>query len=276
MAVSLDRLKAQLLTSGLSQQNQALFQVINQLIDAVRGATVTANAGGGGTGSVGPPGPQGANAVSFMYGYDGVDGEDGQPGQPGPQGFSGAIGPQGPAGLGVPGFDGYDGADSFIPGPPGPVGPAGTSSGITTLKTTADQTINAGAATFVDITGLTFPVVNGIDYAFYFYIVFQSANVNTGWKQGVNHPGGTLDFFVTYQTIANGVSGVSTWLHRHNTATDDMTLLTSTVTANVDLVCMVQGRYKCTANGTFACRFANELAADLNLTIRKGSWGFYF
>jgi hypothetical protein len=35
----LDRLKAQLLTSGLSEQNQALFQIINQLIDALRQST---------------------------------------------------------------------------------------------------------------------------------------------------------------------------------------------------------------------------------------------
>ena len=32
----IDRLKAQLLTSNLQTNNQALFQVINQLIDAMR------------------------------------------------------------------------------------------------------------------------------------------------------------------------------------------------------------------------------------------------
>jgi hypothetical protein len=33
---SLDRLKAQLLTSGIQEKNQALYQVINLLIDTVR------------------------------------------------------------------------------------------------------------------------------------------------------------------------------------------------------------------------------------------------
>jgi len=32
----LDRLKSQLLTSGLQEKNQALFQIINQLVDAVK------------------------------------------------------------------------------------------------------------------------------------------------------------------------------------------------------------------------------------------------
>lgn len=53
MADSLDRLKSQLLTSGLQQENTALFQIINQLIDYLRGninATQAALTGGGGGG----------------------------------------------------------------------------------------------------------------------------------------------------------------------------------------------------------------------------------
>ena len=152
--------------------------------------------------------------------------------------------------------------------------PAG--GGITTLKTTADQTINAGAATFVDITGLTFPVVAGVDYAFHFYITFRSAQTTTGWKSGVNHPGGTLDFWAKSDVIANGAAGVATHTERHNVAVNDMTLLTATVTANVDLSIIIEGRYKCTVSGTFAARFANELAANTNLVVQKGSWGWYF
>ena len=54
IVAQLDRLKAQLLTSGLSQKNQPLFQVINQLIDAVRqGFTETDNAISGGSGGGG-------------------------------------------------------------------------------------------------------------------------------------------------------------------------------------------------------------------------------
>ena len=152
-------------------------------------------------------------------------------------------------------------------------GPGG---GMTLLKKTADQTINAGAGVFTDVTGLTFPVVSGVDYAFHFYVTFQSAATATGWKCGVNCPTGALDFWAQSDVIANGAAGVATHTERHNTVRDDMTLLTATITANVDLAVRIEGRYKCTANGTFAVRFANELAANTHVVVQKGSWGWWF
>ena len=148
--------------------------------------------------------------------------------------------------------------------------------GMNMLKTTADQTINAGAGVFADITGLTFPVVAGIDYAFHFYITFRSAATTTGWKAGVNCPAGVLDFWAQSDVIANGAAGVATHTERHNVTRDDMTLLTGTVTQGVDLAVRIEGRYKCTQNGTFAPRFANELAANTQLAVQKGSWGWWF
>jgi hypothetical protein len=356
----LGKLKSTLLTSGLQQKDQPLFQVINALIDAQIDAStdvVAITGGGSSTGALSDRtyltatlestnlpnsreliagtnvtfddttpnarivnasggGAEGAPGAPGINGIDGEDGFDGFPGPMGPQGNTGPIGPAGITGSpGIPGLDGLDGEDAFpIPGPTGPrgttgaTGPAGlqgipgppgfdaeepeypyiipgergatgatgSSGGMTTLKTTANQTINAGAGTFVDITNLTFPVTNGVDYAFYFYIVFRSALTTTGWKAAVNHPGGTVDHFAHVQTVANGAAGLTTWPHKHNTGVDDMTLLTSTVTANVDLVFIIQGRYQCTANGTFAARFANELAANTDIVVQKGSWGYYF
>lgn len=147
---------------------------------------------------------------------------------------------------------------------------------INTLRTTSNQTINGGAGVFVDITGLTFPVVSGTDYAFEFYITFQSAATATGWRAGVNCPAGTLDFWAGSDVIANGAAGVATHTERHNTVRDDMTLLTATITQAVDLNVRIKGRYLCTANGTFAARFANELAANTQIVVQKGSWGLWF
>lgn len=144
------------------------------------------------------------------------------------------------------------------------------------LRKTADQTINGGAQTYVDITDLSFPVVSGESYAFYFYITFTSAVATTGWKAGVNCPTGDLDFWEQDQIIANGTAGVATHVERHNVTRDDMTQLTSTVTANVFLSARIEGRYLCTQTGTFSARFANELAANTDLVVRKGSWGWWF
>jgi hypothetical protein len=152
----------------------------------------------------------------------------------------------------------------------------GGGGGMNLLKKTANQTINAGAATFTDITDLTFPVVSGTDYAFYFYITFQSASTSTGWKAGVNCPTGALDFWAKSDIIANGPAGVATHTERHNTVRDDMTLLTTTIAQAVDLSIEIRGRYCCTQDGTFAARFANELASNTQIVVQKGSYGWWY
>ena len=146
--------------------------------------------------------------------------------------------------------------------------------GISMLKKTADQIINGTA--FQNITDLTFAVSANTDYAFKFHIVFRSATTTTGFRFAVNAPAGTLDFFQTYQIVANSDTvGVATWLQRHCITRDVMTALTATITLGVDLVCMIEGRFKCTTSGTLAARVASELANN-DLVVQKGSWGFYF
>lgn len=97
---ALDRLQSQLLTSGLQERNNALFQVISQLIGFLRQninateAQISVISGGGSSPS--------STVISngFPMPLDGIDGEDGAT-IPGPQGPRGFIGPMGP-----PGFDG--------------------------------------------------------------------------------------------------------------------------------------------------------------------------
>jgi hypothetical protein len=101
---SLDRLKSQLLTSGLSQTNHPLFQVINQLIDFLRqtitlteqqiqaivsSTTTTITSGTIVTNT-------GLMPIELV-----IDGEEGPMGIPGLRGIQGIPGPIGP-----PGFDG--------------------------------------------------------------------------------------------------------------------------------------------------------------------------
>ncbi len=263
-------------------------------------------------GRIGVDGIQGAEGSPGMPGIDGIDGIDGEPGLPGPQGFPGTQGISGPPGI--PGFDGIDGepGEQGYPGPqgldgavggagpqgtmgatsgppyldpeepelpyivPGPAGIHGDDANITILKKHAPQTINGGAGVFVDVTELQFAVEPGHWYGFHFYVVFRSAAVTTGWRASVNHPGGTVDHFSTIQTIANAAAGSAAWLQKHNVVVDDMTLLASTITANVDLVFIIEGRYICTTAGIFALRFANELAANTDIVVQEGSWGMYF
>ena len=153
--------------------------------------------------------------------------------------------------------------------------PAG-GGGPSTLKKIADQIINGTA--FQDIIGLAFPVGANTDYAFKFYIVFRSASTSTGFKFAINGPAGAIvDYWCKYQTVANSITvGLATWLERHSVVYDSMTVQTTTITANVDLVCLIEGRIKVGATaGTLAARVASELANN-DLVVQKGSWGMYF
>ena len=148
--------------------------------------------------------------------------------------------------------------------------------GISTLKTTGNQTINGTA--FQNITGLTFAVSANTDYAFHFRIIFQSAQTTTGFRFGLNGPAGTaLEYTLRYQTVANSATaGVATYLDQHNVGYDQMTALTATIAANVDLYAEIEGTIRVgVVEGTLAARVASE-AANNDLSIRRGSWGTYF
>lgn len=159
MAVTLDRLKSQLLTSGIQQENFALYQVIVQLIDFLRGevtATQTSisgsSGGGGGGGLLGAtyltkdkegglpnslqviPGAgiqfndvAGKRIITAAIPFGMDSGGEGEDGSPGPPGVAGAPGPTGPSGspgadgVSILAIDGEDGEDG-LPGIPGPQG----------------------------------------------------------------------------------------------------------------------------------------------------------
>lgn len=149
MSFDTGRLYSQLNTSGLQQKNQALYQVIYQLIGALTSVVTTVNningiitpsgdtiinniinliggdGDGGGDDSGIVPGPQGIQGIPGVsnipgpqgpIGYSGEDGEDGNQFPPiiGPQGNPGPTGSQGPIGPVIAGLDGQDGDSAFI------------------------------------------------------------------------------------------------------------------------------------------------------------------
>lgn len=155
---SLDRLKSQLLVSGLQQSNQPLYQVIFQLIDTVRQLTneINGEISGGGSGSLSgnsfvtteneqvllPNSRQITAGSGIGFNNDGkrliinaavLSGNDGFDGEPGPIGPPGIKGEQGIPGLmGIPGLDGEDGeigpvGPQGLQGIQGNIGPVGTS-----------------------------------------------------------------------------------------------------------------------------------------------------
>lgn len=109
--INLKRLKATLLISGLQQKDQPLFQVINQLIDALQEFVneVSAALGpGGGGGTVNNI----TNNILQLMEQAGISSGDDII-IPGPPGANGTSGTNGRDGLTIPGMDGMDGQDQF-------------------------------------------------------------------------------------------------------------------------------------------------------------------
>jgi len=120
----IDRLKAQLMNAGIQQTNNPLFQVINQLIDAIKELINESNTGSGG----GNVTNEIFNNIFQISDGDsgGGDGEIGPPGVRGIDGITGPIGPAGPVTQGPMGLDGVDGDEGMaIPGPIGATGATG-------------------------------------------------------------------------------------------------------------------------------------------------------
>jgi hypothetical protein len=212
---AIDRLKASLLTSGVQQQNNALFFVIDQLINAVRdsltGVQTITGGGGGGGGILGQtfatvnndqatlpnsrqlwPGAgiqfndQGQKLVigaAYPFIMDGEPGEDGPIGPPGIQGPIGLTGPAGPSGP--PGMEGYNECcGEVVPQLP-----------IDIAQTTADEVVT-GSWTFIPAlfvaaaTGSASIIANTADAAGTAQILLQSQN---GLAMGFAKTNGNFD-----------------------------------------------------------------------------------
>lgn len=106
--INLKRLKATLLISGLQQKDPPLFQVINQLIDALQEFVNTTTA------SLGPGGSSNTvinNTIFQLLNDLGDSGNGDSSIIPGPAGSNGTIGRDG---LTIPGQDGIDGENQYL------------------------------------------------------------------------------------------------------------------------------------------------------------------
>ena len=146
----------------------------------------------------------------------------------------------------------------------------GGGSGPTLVRKTADQTISA--TTYQDIGDLSFALATDTTYHFIFYISFRSAATTTGFGFSVNGPTNSLlDYIVHYQTTANAAA-TGDVTQRKDVTYDAMSATTSTITANANLRCRIEGIIRTTASGTLVARVLSELA-NTNLVVQANSIG---
>jgi hypothetical protein len=153
--VDLAKLKSTLATSGISQKNQPLHQILWTLIDFCQknfqsqAADIATSSSGGGSGGGGSSTLVGGNHPLELY-EEQFDSSFPMPGPMGPRGFTGLAGPPG-----LDGDDGIDGIDGF----PGCCDPTLIAS-VTSTGTVNDLAI--GRARYVYLDNATDVTITGI------------------------------------------------------------------------------------------------------------------
>lgn len=225
--------------------------------------------GGGGAqgpaGPTGPQGPSGAGGATGPQGPQGPAGSDGADGATGPQGPQGDPGSAGSQGIqGIQGIQGPAGAD----GAAGATGAAGLGFGAV-VKLSADLAAVTTTA-LADATGLSFALTSGRFYSFQFWIRFSTAATTTGAQFAVNAPANSYIVYRTETSLTAAAAGAPTF--RTARAVDIGTASASADAINGNLLAIVQGMIKPSANGTLIVRVGTEVAAS-GVTVRAGSCG---
>jgi hypothetical protein len=128
---------------------------------------------------------------------------------------------------------------------------------------------NATLNTIADITGLSFPVVNGSKYWFQFWIWWTSAASTTGARFSINGPTqNALAFRSDYSLTA-------TTRTVNEVVTYDQPVGVSASPANTGgNIATIEGYVQPTADGTIQARFASEIASSA-ITAKSGSFVQY-
>ena len=148
-----------------------------------------------------------------------------------------------------------------------------STTGLSTVVLASDVTNNnAVANTMQDVTGLSFPVLANKTYYFQFVIRYTAAATTTGSRWGVNCSAGT----------ANDLTLVSEYTLTATTTTRNaqIQVFDSPATCNATSVvaknlCLMEGTFTPTADGTFTARFASEVANSA-ITAKGGSSVCYY
>lgn len=124
----------------------------------------------------------------------------------------------------------------------------------------------AVANTITDVTGLSFAVVSGNTYWFRFYIVYTSAATGTGSRWSINGPTITTLVYRSEYSLTTTSRTLNEGL-----ATYDVPAASNATSATTGAnSAIIEGVYKCGANGTVIARFASEVTVSA-ITAKAGS-----
>jgi len=147
-----------------------------------------------------------------------------------------------------------------------------TTSGLSAVVLGSDVTNNnAVANTIADVTGLSFSVLANKTYYFKFVIRYTAAAATTGSRWGVNCTAGlaTNLTFTSEYTLTATTSTRNAMVQAFDSPAASNA--SSIVAVNM---CVMEGHFTPTADGTFIARFASEVAASA-IVAKAGSVCYY-
>jgi hypothetical protein len=133
------------------------------------------------------------------------------------------------------------------------------------------NSVHATAATFADVTGLTFPVIAGRNYAFIAQLAAITASTTTGAQFGIGGVSMTYMVAAGRSVLLGSPTGASTNTTGVVTAIDTA-VMAQTTGAAVNQPHEMFGGFTPSASGTFAIRATSETTTAAGLTVLKGSW----
>jgi hypothetical protein len=136
-------------------------------------------------------------------------------------------------------------------------------------KTTANVT-SASNSVFTNITELEQNCIIGKSYRFEFYLLYSSANANTGIKPSIGGTAvGTLGAIAS--TIV-AVDGTAAMYHGAITSLGDLVTFNAVPVANTPYLCKMEGIFVCTSAGLIYPQFQSENNGT-TITVHSGSIG---
>jgi hypothetical protein len=142
------------------------------------------------------------------------------------------------------------------------------------VKYVTTDSVHATAATFADITGLTFPVISGRNYAYQAWLIAVTNLSTTGAQFGIGGVAMTyMDLGGVSPLLAGDGTTAGTYTQGRATAINTAFGAQTTGAATNQLHWMAGG-FTPSASGTFAIRATSEVTVAAGLTVRKGSWAW--
>lgn len=145
-------------------------------------------------------------------------------------------------------------------------------SGPTTVVLSANVVNNnASANTMADVTGLSFPVVNGNNYSFQFYIVYSAQATTTGSRWSINGPTNTRLVYWSQYDLTATTSTLNRGLATYNSpAASNATSVNTSFN-----IARIEGFITPSQDGTVICRFASEVSNSAITAIAGVSYVTY-